>query len=169
MSRKRSLGGVFTHVCPDRATRYSVRRGRRIIELCEDDQTSAGIVGEDIVIETETPAEALEHIQIDGRSLRFALIGQIGMTLMRLQNTESVPIVTSYPRAAEMLLKQLGINARIVFVQGCVEAELWPGSQFPAAIELVLSGESVRDNGLRVIEDYLRKLQLMKIGRGELL
>lgn len=147
-----------------------MRRGERAIELCERSVEAAGIVGEDILIENGASGDPIEPIERNGQQLRFALLaGRGGLTLAQLQDRENVSIVTSYPRIAKLLLDEIGINAALTTVKGCVEAELQPEGEFMAAIELVQSGASVIENDLTVVADDLLRLRLMKIGKGDLL
>lgn len=168
MQRRHSREGVFTYQTD--TIRYSLRRGERIIDLVKRYPNSVGVIGEDVAIEKGVSGKPIGPIERNGQQLRFALLaGRRGLALVQLQNTEYVSVVTSYPKAAQIILNKLGINARITVVKGCIEAELQPDSEFTVAIEAVQSGGSVRDNNLFVVEDYLWPLQLMKIGNGELL
>ncbi len=134
------------------------------LALTKPDESIA-IVGEDTTIEMGVEGEPIEPIMKDGKVLRFALLGQVGTRLVSIQSRELV-VATSYPVMAAQLMTQLGIKGSILEVSGCVEAELTGAPSADVAIELVQSGDSVRQNNLAIIEDYLYPLRLMKVGEG---
>lgn len=168
VSNRRSLsGGVFTY--RDGETIYSIRRGARIIELCNlFPENSVGYLGSDVANELDAPFRPIEPIQNDGNILRFAMLmnGDDERTLSQLQTQSRVlRIVTSYPVTAGRLVPQLGLRASIEVVKGSVEAELSERRlRFDGAIEQVLSGGSVRANDLRIERDNLETVNLVQIG-----
>lgn len=168
VSTRRSLiGDVFTY--RDEETIYSIRRGARIIELCNRfSENSVGYIGSDVANELGAPFRPIEPIQKDGNILRFALLmnGDDERTLSQLQTQSRVlRILTSYPGTTGRLLLQLGLRASIEVVNGSVEAELSERRlRFDGAIEQVLSGGSVLANDLRIERDNLETVNLVQIG-----
>ncbi len=136
-----------------------------------------GLAGSDSLNENPVPgasSETLLPIVNDrGQPLRFVLATcDILQTTKRVEskiaNNESLQIATSYPNTAiRDLMKKLGINACVPALgmqTGGIEAVAW---QYPdeidAIFELVLSGDSLRDNGLQVIEDDITSVDLCKV------
>ena len=100
-------------------------------------------------------------------SVRFALICREEATwrVDDLRNMSNVRIVTSYMANTARLLDQLGVEAELSRVDGCLEAELRDKRLgFTAAVDLVQTGRSVWDNRLRIAQDYLEPVWLAKIG-----
>lgn len=129
---------------------------------------SLGLIGEDLAIEAGVSVVPLEPIvNRSGYPLRFALLGRAGASLAGLVAAERPSVVTSYPVMAAKLAAEIGLKAEITYVKGCIEAEVADGT-FDGAIELVQSGDSVRDNGLEILADDLYAVRLMKIGEGEI-
>lgn len=116
-----------------------------------------GLVGSDVVNEYFYENEDLEIEPISlmrdeqGNSLRFALIEPIG-------EVNQGRCVTSYPETAKRVL---GDGVEFIEAGGGIEAEvqdlLVPG------FELVLTGNSVRENGLVIVADNLAMVSLCRI------
>ncbi len=159
-----SRGGDFIYEDTERRRRYSLCRGTRVVELCQQELDSVGFVGSDVAYETDVDGEVVAQIS----NLRFSLLAnQRALSLSRLQGLSDVRCVSSYPRMAAALCRRLSLDSvAITAVSGCIEGELVRGD-FDVAIELVQSGGSVEDNGLTIVEDNLEKVTVVKLG-GEL-
>jgi ATP phosphoribosyltransferase len=142
------------------------KRGSAVISSVLRGANTVGYIGTDR-IEEEAAELAVENrgpvINDAGQPLRFALIARPGSPATnKLRSGEPVSIVSSYPRTA---LERLGREriASVENVRGCIEAELVDRTDIDAAFELVQSGDSVRQNGLEIIEDDLRSVYLAMI------
>lgn len=92
-----------------------------------------------------------------GQVLRFGLISRPGRCL-----SESLDIITSYPESARRILARYGIAINsLECVGGKVEAEV--GERDLIGFELIQSGNSVIENELAVLEDYLETINLVEV------
>lgn len=150
-------GGSFIY--PGSPSVY-IKRGCQVIRSVQRNPNSFGLVGSDTLNEIGFlgQREAIGPVEnADGRDLRFGLIAK----RMR-PYTQELPIVTSYPETARRVLGALGLSiGSLEYVAGCVEAEV--GERDLIGFELIQSGESVRDNGLVILEDNLDRVDLVKI------
>lgn len=94
-----------------------------------------------------------------GQPLRFALIALDALKLRaKLSSNEPLRVATSYPLSASRLL---GSENIFEYVSGGVEAELNDRlDEFDAGYELVQSGDSVRQNGVEIVEDGIEYVTL---------
>lgn len=125
------------------------------------DQTQ---LGERDLLNAKT--EVLEPVA----GLRFALASvasQVMAIEAKLQWGEPICIGTSYPRQALRALGQIGANAYVTersMATGGVEAMPWqPELGVDAIVDLVQTGNSLRQNGLIVIRDELISVDLLKV------
>ncbi len=99
-----------------------------------------------------------------GQVLRFGLLALNGdMLRCKLAWGDEIRLATSYPVCAD---RYLGYSLPITteYVGGCVEAELLDRpDDFDGAFELIQSGDSVRQNGLEIVEDDIETIKLMRI------
>ena len=136
-----------------------------------------GLAGSDALTENPVPgarSETLLPIVNDrGQPLRFVLAAcdtrqAVRRVESKIANNEPLRVATSYPNTAVRdLQEKLGINSLVPAVgrqTGGIEAVPW---QYPdeidAIFELVLSGDSLRDNELRIIEDDITSVDLCKV------
>lgn len=126
----------------------------------ERNPNSFGIVGSDLLGERPFAgsAEVIAPVVNDGgQVLRFGLISRPGRCL-----SESLDIITSYPESARRILARYGIAINsLECVGGKVEAEV--GERDLIGFELIQSGNSVIENELAVLEDYLETINLVEV------
>lgn len=125
------------------------------------DKTSLGFVGSDRTKEDgyEGYSESLGPVMNEKQqALRFALIAvNADRIRSKLTNGDQLKIATSYPNVAATMMP----NTYTEYVVGCIEAELndrW--DTIDAGFELVQSGDSVRQNGLEIVEDDILPVNL---------
>lgn len=127
---------------------------------------STGYVGTDRIEEDGFRLASVSRGPITnatGQILRFALIARKGSPAQdKLRSNEPLSVVTSYPRIAFRQLEGAPL-ASVDYVNGCIEAELIDRTDIDAAFELVQSGDSVRQNGLQIIEDDIQNVYLNKV------
>lgn len=144
------------------------KRGSAVIQSVLRDASSVGYVGTDRIDEDglELSRENRGPVTNEaGQRLRFALIARKGSPVRdKLRADEPISIVTSYPRTANRRIGEDRV-ADIQVVSGSVEAELVDRPDIDAAFELVQSGDSVRQNGLWIVEDDIRYVFLNKVFR----
>ncbi len=108
-----------------------------------------GIVGENMLLETNAQVEVLERLGFGRCRLSIAVPRE--SRIQSLADLEGCEIATSYPRSTEKFLSQHGINARLCSINGSVE--IAPSIGLAQAIsDLVSSGSTLVTNGLRELE-----------------
>lgn len=125
---------------------------------------SRGLVGSDRLDEMQFDGykESVGIVMNDRQqALRFALIAQnADRCRAKLRAGEGLRLATSYPRSAMRRFPDF----EFMYASGGIEAELLDqGAGLDAAYELVQSGDSVRDNGLEIVEDCIEFVELVDI------
>lgn len=142
------------------------KRGSAVIQSVLRNPGSSGYVGTDRIEEDgyRLYSESRGPVSNDaGQILRFALIARSDSAARnKLRANEPLAIVTSYPRIAFRQLEGTQL-ASLDYVNGCIEAELIDRPDIDAAFELVQSGDSVRQNGLQIVEDDIQNVYLNKV------
>lgn len=132
-----------------------------ILKSIERDPTAQGFLGSDRLKEDGYTgfSESVEPVMnAKGQPLRFALIATNSLkTRTKLINNEPLVIATSYPATTTRIM---GPANEIEYVAGGLEAELIDRPEIDCAFELVQSGDSVRQNGLQIIEDDIESVTL---------
>jgi ATP phosphoribosyltransferase len=107
----------------------------------------AGIVGSDIIRELESDVYEPLDLQIGKCKLSLAAPNDTHLSL------DGHPrIATKYPRTAERFFKARNAHVQIVTLEGSVEIAPLLGLA-DGIIDLVETGRTLRDNGMRIIED----------------
>ena len=113
----------------------------------ESGAVDAGIVGSDILREQEY--EVYEPLDLRIGLCRLVLAAQEGVDL---QSIPHMRIATKYPRTATRFFAARNRHTHIVRLEGSVEIAPLLGLA-DAIVDLVETGRTLRENGLRVVED----------------
>lgn len=138
-------GRKLVRSTPDGTLRYLFLKPDDVPTYVEYGAADLGICGRDTL--REKRFDVLAPIDLG--------IGQCRMVVAALANKEipAVPrIATKYPRIAAEHFARRGVQAEIIFVQGSVELAPLVGLS-DAIVDLVESGETLRDNGLTEREE----------------
>jgi len=116
----------------------------------ESGAIDAGIVGSDILREFES--DVYEPLDLQ--------IGRCGLVLAAPEGVEiaydqHLRIATKYPRTAERFFKSNNAHVHIVKLDGSVEIAPLLGLA-DAIVDLVETGRTLRENGMRVVEEIAR-------------
>lgn len=135
-----------------------------IPEYVQDGIADLGIVGENVINETEADVTYLQRLGFGRCTLKIAIPNHSGAT--RLQDLEGKAIATSYPVILKKFLDRNGIQADIRTISGSVEIS--PGLGLSDAIcDIVSTGGTLRSNGLKPFADVLSSEAIL-IGRSGL-
>ena len=105
-----------------------------------------GIVGKDILIEKESE-EFIELKDLEIGKCRLSLAGKKDLLL----GSTRMKIATKYPKSSIKFMESIGIQSEIIYLHGAQEiAPLLSLSD--AIIDLVESGNTLKDNGLHEIQ-----------------
>jgi len=134
-----------------------------IPQYIEDGVAHAGIVGQNILAESDCELEPVESLGF-GRC-RLSLAIPRGFEYAGVEDIADKRIATSYPKILEAFLSEKGINADIHAISGSVE--IAPGIGVADAIcDLVSSGSTLLTNGLREVETILQSEAMLVARRG---
>lgn len=132
-----------------------------IPEYVQDGIADLGIVGENVINETEVEVSYLQRLGFGKCMLKIAVRNDNPATLISDLNGKS--IATSYPVILKKYLEKNKINADIRTISGSVEIS--PGLGLSDAIcDIVSTGGTLKSNGLKPFTDVLSS-EAVLIGR----
>ncbi|HPS78553.1 MAG TPA: ATP phosphoribosyltransferase [Thermoanaerobaculaceae bacterium] len=116
----------------------------------EQGAADCGIAGLDQVLDRE--ADVLRLLRLPFGACRLCLITRQGAAV-RAQGRPLV-LASKYLRLARLLAEKRGLNATVVPLSGSVELAARLGLA-DAAVDLVETGRTLRENGLQPVEEWL--------------
>ncbi len=116
----------------------------------ESGAIDAGIVGSDVLREFES--DVYEPLDLQIGKCAVVLAAPEGVEIAYEQHLR---IATKYPRTAERFFKANNAHVHIVRLDGSVEIAPLLGLS-DAIVDLVETGRTLRENGMRVIEEIAR-------------
>lgn len=123
-----------------------------IPEYVQDGIADLGIVGENVIEETEVKVNYLQRLGFGKCSLKIAVPNN--NTITKLEQLNGKSIATTYPVILGKFLKNQGIEADIRTISGSVEIS--PGLGLSDAIcDLVSTGGTLKSNGLIPFSDVM--------------
>lgn len=123
-----------------------------IPEYVQDGIADLGIVGENVIQETEVDVHYLQRLGFGKCTLKVAVPNE--SDVQELSNLEGKAIATSYPVILKKFLDDNQINATIRTISGSVEIS--PGLGLSDAIcDIVSTGGTLRSNGLKPFADVM--------------
>lgn len=132
-----------------------------IPEYVQDGIADLGIVGENVIQETEVEVSYLQRLGFGKCSLKIAVPNTIDIQNLSELNGKS--IATTYPAILGKFLKKHDIQADIRTISGSVEIS--PGLGLSDAIcDLVSTGGTLKSNGLKPFADVMTS-EAVLIGR----
>jgi ATP phosphoribosyltransferase len=132
-----------------------------IPEYVQDGIADLGIVGENVIEETEVEVSYLQRLGFGRCSLKIAVPNT--NDILNITELDGKAIATTYPVILGKFLKEKGINADIRTISGSVEIS--PGLGLSDAIcDLVSTGGTLRSNGLKPFADVMSS-EAVLIGR----
>ena len=132
-----------------------------IPEYVQDGIADLGIVGENVIQETEVKVSYLQKLGFGRCSLKIAVPNTLKIKDLSELNGQS--IATTYPVILGKFLKEKGIKSDIRTISGSVEIS--PGLGLAHAIcDLVSTGGTLKSNGLKPFADVMSS-EAVLIGR----
>lgn len=128
-------------------------RNADIPEYVQDGVADIGILGENVVVESEANIEILKKLNFSKCRLSMAIPKNV--EYIGLQYFQGKKIATSYPNTTKVFLKKNNIQADIHVITGSVE--IAPNIGLADGIcDLVSSGSTLFLNGLKEVEVILK-------------
>lgn len=132
-----------------------------IPEYVQDGIADLGIVGENVISETEVDVSYLQKLGFGKCTLKLAV--QSNSDIQNIQDLNGKAIATSYPVILKKFLDKNDIDADIRTISGSVEIS--PGLGLSDAIfDIVSTGGTLKSNGLKPFADVLSS-EAVLIGR----
>ena len=132
-----------------------------IPEYVQDGIADLGIVGENVISETEVDVAHLQKLGFGKCTLKLAV--QNNSTIETIQDLEGKAIATSYPVILQKFLDKENIKADVRTISGSVE--IAPGLGLSDAIfDIVSTGGTLKSNGLKPFAEVLSS-EAVLIGR----
>lgn len=123
-----------------------------IPEYVQDGIADLGIVGENVISETEVNVHYLQRLGFGKCTLKIAIPNE--SELAAISELEGRAIATSYPNILKKYLADNRINATIRTISGSVEIS--PGLGLSDAIcDIVSTGGTLKSNGLKPFADVM--------------
>jgi len=132
-----------------------------IPEYVQDGIADLGIVGENVINETEVDVDYLQRLGFGKCSLKIAVPNNT--TIIKLDDLNGKIIATTYPVILKKFLKHNNIKSEIRTISGSVE--IAPGLGMSDAIcDIVSTGGTLKSNGLKTFAD-VKSSEAILIGR----
>ena len=159
--RQRGDARDLVLIDPENSVEFYYLRPRDIAIYVGNGELDAGITGRDLLI--DSGANAKEILALDfGKSIfRFAVAVNSNITDKDLKNKN---IATAYPGLLNGYLKDKGINANIVRLDGAVESAIRLGVADVIA-DVVSTGGTLRQAGLKIIGEPILASEAVLISR----
>lgn len=109
-----------------------------------------GITGDDLIQERGSVVSAVMPLGFGKCRLCVAI--EEGSPVTQPKDLAGKVIATSFPRVTEAFFKSHGVSVQIVEMNGSVEVMIGLGLA-EAIVDLVETGDSLKDNGLRILSD----------------
>ncbi len=123
-----------------------------IPEYVQDGIADLGIVGENVIAETEADVRYLQRLGFGRCSLKIAVPNHSEINTLADLNGKA--IATSYPTILQKFLRENGITSDIRMISGSVEIS--PALELSDAIfDIVSTGGTLRSNGLKPFADVM--------------
>ena len=147
----------------DNSVEFYYLRPRDIAIYVGSGELEAGITGRDLLIDSAADAVELLSLNFGGSTFRFAapVDGD-----WKLSDISGKRVATAYPGLVAHHLKQLGIQADVVRLDGAVESSVRLGVADLIA-DVVSTGNTLRQAGLKIFGDPILTSEAVVIARKE--
>lgn len=136
-------------------------RPRDIAIYVSQGQLDFGITGKDMLLDSSSTVTEVVELGFGHSTFRFAALPGVATTVADLDGTR---IATSYPGLLRESLKDAGIDAEIVSLDGAVENAVALGVA-DAVADVVDTGTTLRKAGLVTVGDAIVESQALLIAR----
>jgi ATP phosphoribosyltransferase len=142
-------------------TEFYYLRPRDIAVYVGSGRLDVGITGEDLLLDSDAPAETVLPLGFGGSTFRFA--GRSGIA-ESVADLDGMRVATAYPGVVERYLRDCGVAAEVIRLDGAVETAVRLGVADVIA-DVVSTGTTLRNAGLSIFGDPLLSSQAVLIQR----
>ena len=123
--------------------------------LVAEGAADLGLVGNDLVEEHACTERVTKRLDLGYGQCRLAVATRVAGNLKRVEDLHGKKIAASMSVCARAFFRKRNVEAKLLEVTGSVEIMVALGLA-DAIVDLVESGDTLRDNGLEVIENVLQ-------------
>lgn len=146
---------------PDNGVEFYYLRPRDIAVYVGSGELEAGITGRDLLIDSAALADEVLSLDFGGSTFRFAGPADRQWSIADIAGKR---VATAYPGLVQHSLKELGISADIVRLDGAVESSVRLGVADIIA-DVVSTGNTLRQAGLKIFGDPILTSEAVVITR----
>lgn len=154
------LGKELKLIDHDNEVEFIFLRPKDIAVYVGNGVLDLGITGRDLMIDSEARVEELMALGFGKSAFHYAVPRDSGLAI---QDFSGKNIATSYPNLVAMDLKKRQIDARVVKLDGAIEISINLGVA-DAIADVVQTGRTLQEAGLKVIGDVVLKSEAILIG-----
>ncbi|GLU47254.1 ATP phosphoribosyltransferase [Nocardiopsis ansamitocini] len=159
--RQRKDSRELVLIDPENRTEFFFLRPKDIAVYVGEGILQAGITGRDMLLDSGAPAEEILPLGFGHSTFRFAARGGASM---KVEDLAGKRIATSFEGLLEGYLRQRGIDARVIHLDGAVESSIQLGVA-DAVADVVSTGTTLRQAGLEIFGDPILESEAVVIGR----
>lgn len=161
--RQRSDSKDLTLIDADHNVEFYYLRPRDIAVYVGEGHLDLGITGRDMLLDSGANVREVMKLGFGGSRFRFAAPAGAGMTVESLAGQR---VATSYPGLLEEWLRERGIDAEIIKLDGAVESAIRLGVA-DAVADVVDTGTTLRRAGLEMFGEPIISSEAILIRRGD--
>jgi ATP phosphoribosyltransferase len=143
------------------AVEFYYLRPRDIAIYVGSGELEAGITGRDLLIDSGARATEIMALNFGGSTFRFAGPANKGYSIKDINGKR---VATAYPGLVQSHLRELGISAEVVRLDGAVESSVRLGVADLIA-DVVSTGNTLRQAGLEIFGDPILTSEAIVISR----
>jgi ATP phosphoribosyltransferase len=147
-SALQKAGRKLVHRIPDYPLDIVLAKAPDVITYVEHGACDLGIVGKDTIM--EQGGSFYEVLDLGFGRCRFALAVREGDDFYG--SFKTLTVATKYPNVARSFFQRKGMDVEVIRIEGSVELAPLLGLA-DGIVDIVETGETLRENGLRPIED----------------
>ncbi|MCU1572441.1 MAG: phosphoribosyltransferase [Micrococcaceae bacterium] len=148
-------------VDPDNDIEFFFLRPRDIAVYVGSGTLDVGITGRDLLLDADVEAEELLALGFAASTFRFA--GPVG-SFTGLQDLQGKRLATSYDGLLRTYLRDRGVTASVVRLDGAVESSVRLGVA-DAIADVVETGNTLKAAGMEIFGDPILRSEALLIGR----
>lgn len=145
--------------------RFLVVRSQDVATYVEHGAADLGVVGKDVLLEQEP--EVYEPLDLGFGYCRLVVAEPAGAGARGGGAWSRVRVATKYPRLAEVHFRAKGIQVEIIKLYGSIELAPLVGLS-EQIVDLVSTGETLRQNGLTEVETILESTCRLVVNRASM-
>lgn len=136
-------------------------RPRDIATYVGSGALDVGITGRDLLLDSGANAREIAHLDFGDSTFRFA--APKGSGVSELAQLEGLRVATSYPKLVDDFLRERGVTARTVKLDGAVESAVQLGVA-DAVADVVSTGATLQAAGLEIFGPVILESTAVLIG-----